>query len=193
MSDPVFSRSHAFVRPCPTAYRRVCRSDSALKLQTAGERKTRSAGLSQWKRHIFSCRNPRPGRNLRPVDGGVRRNPKRVAYSRSHADHPIRPFPKPAQPLFDKIDMSTPDYGLRRQLKSQRNFHFEGGDHAGSFNYLFLFSHSSVRMPCVDLGCRKAMVMPSAPLRGVLSIRRMPCASASASCSSMFSQARAMW
>ena len=37
------------------------------------------------------------------------------------------------------------------------------------------------------------MVMPSAPLRGVLSIRRMPLASASASCSSIFSQARAMW
>ncbi len=37
------------------------------------------------------------------------------------------------------------------------------------------------------------MVMPSAPLRGVLSIRRIPFSSASASCSSMFSQARAMW
>ena len=59
--------------------------------------------------------------------------------------------------------------------------------------YLFLFSQSSVRMPWVDLGCRKAIVMPSAPLRGVLSIRRMPLASASESCSSMFSQASAMW
>ena len=48
-------------------------------------------------------------------------------------------------------------------------------------------------MPWVDLGCRKAMVIPSAPLRGVLSIRRMPLASASASCSSIFSQASAMW
>ena len=43
------------------------------------------------------------------------------------------------------------------------------------------FSQSSVRTPRVDFGCRNAMFRPSAPLRGALSIRRIPFSSTSAS------------
>ena len=38
----------------------------------------------------------------------------------------------------------------------------------------YFFSQSSVRIPWVDFGWRNAMVISSAPLRGVLSIRRIP-------------------
>ncbi len=60
---------------------------------------------------------------------------------------------------------SPPRRGLLRRRR-RRKKRGRGSDTNARCSYLFLFSQSSVRMPCVDLGCRKAMVMPSAPLRG---------------------------
>ena len=49
--------------------------------------------------------------------------------------------------------------------------------------YFLGFSHNSVSTPKVSFGWRKAMCKPSAPLRGVLSISRMPFSSNSVSLS----------
>ena len=55
-------------------------------------------------------------------------------------------------------------------------------------------SQSSVRMPTVLLGCRKAMFSCSAPLRGALSMRRMPASSASfRALATPSSTQKAMW
>lgn len=59
---------------------------------------------------------------------------------------------------------------------------------------MYQCSQSSVRMPTVLLGCRKAMFSCSAPLRGALSMRRMPASSASfRALATPSSTQKAMW
>ena len=85
-------------------------------------------------------------------------------------------------------------YGATR-YKSQRPYKIRSSLVAGSSSLLYSgFSQSSVSTPSVDFGCRKAMFSPSAPLRGALSIRRMPAASADASAlATPSSMANARW
>jgi len=60
------------------------------------------------------------------------------------------------------------------------------------FPYLFGSSHNSVNTPKVDFGCKKAMFSPSAPFRGVLSMRSTPRSAAKSSLACNPSTANAM-